>query len=212
MEFEMSIIWSTDDAYELVAAGTYLGQAFLNRFTFHPTTVMDSNEDVQDVLEEWVEVELDVIQKLCNQATTWTRLRMRNLSTEQGTHERIISVIGENGGATAANYCPPALSVSFRLYTSMGISRSGWKRFVGVLEGDITSGALSPFSGGGLETGIPLFQAMMTSPFITPAGNELEHTVWGLHPTLPGYTSYPIVAVSEPFVGTQNSRKVGHGD
>jgi len=208
----MAIIWSVNDAYQVDLYGTYLSQTCINKFVVHPTTVVSAAETAEVFLGEFFSQVVNVCKGLVNQGYQFKKARVLNLSTDdQGTFEYLQTVTGTNGTADVGMYLPPFLATAWRMYTDQGVSHSGWKRFAGLHENDISSGVLSPAGGGVLAATIPTFQTLLATGFITAGGNSFEFGVWGKHDTLPGFTTYPIIQVGYPKLGSQNSRKIAVG-
>lgn len=207
----MSLTYILNQVYPIQLGYMYHSQQCMAKFYLKVDTANDPVEDPQDVMEHWVETQLDVIQRLVNTAVTFNYMRTwRMFMQSEGTFERIITVAGERPVVTA-RALPAFMTAGYRLITTNGVSNSGWIRLSGLSGADIASDNESYLAqvGSDLEAAIPDFQNMMIGTYTSDAGNVFSYVVMSQY--LGALNPLSIVSVSYPKLGTQNSRKIGVG-
>lgn len=202
----MSIIWQEGGIIQAVVRGTYLGQGWVNRYGFYVQTVVDSGESVASFVDAFYDAILVDVLNIQNEGVAMVDVVVSNPSfPEQGVFVDNEAHAGTLVGGTSL-YMPSSVAVGFRLLTELGIARSGWKRYPGLLEGNCSGNTLVA-GANSLITLLETLEDSLAAEFTTAAGNVFHLAVL-MHDLPDPVNAYKVLsAVYRPDVSTQNTRK-----
>lgn len=206
----MSIVWDDNFGYRFLTRGRYLGAQIINRFDYTMSNVGSANEGVSTVVAAFKAAVVDYVLAIQSAEYELDDILVMNLGVpSQGT---FVVATPDTGGINKVTYPPgaSALAYKYRLITTTGISRSGWKRFVGIPAPSVIGNAIQDYPEGLLDS-INDVQSALISGWVTPAGNSfnLGVTVKDF-PT--GTQTYPVIQCVFAGIGTQNTRKPNAGN
>lgn len=193
------------DLIQVVAAQVYLGIEALNVYYYRYVVIAPADNSVYPVLLTQFETKvLDVVRTCQSGNVSYTSITMKNLTNEIDEYSETYTPGTDKPGTVAGESLPSFNAYSFRLLRDSGVTRHGYKRFVGVAE---PSGQGNGYSPG--------------STIITNVTNALTASLdVGLVPTLmpiivkrpipqpaTGYLYSGVSAAEFRGVGSQNTRK-----
>lgn len=199
--------------YTVTLFTTLFGQQVINRFSYVVTTVGTTPYSAEGFLNTWWTAMEPVLAAIQHDKVLYVKAQVFHLGGTEGTFEKALS---GGGDLLTATYdpAPSWLTLSFRQFTEEGISRSGWKRIAGLLDVNVVDNALDLSLGPDLDTAIAAFQSLLESSLSIGSGNVIAPAVTRLieGSSPPAYAGFKIIDTAYPFLGSQVSRKPGHGD
>jgi hypothetical protein len=187
---------------EIKTVGTIISEEAINVFHYASETLTNSISDMATSFEDTI---LEAIAPILSTNMFWTAIELQFVrgSTMFGSFPITF------GGAVSGDSLPPYACWDFTFVRGAALERNGYKRFSGIPEslqayGSASSGALANLTNAAIA---------MQGGFATDADvwvpviqRKVIHHV-NQHP--PVY--YDISGVIYSKIGTQNSRKFGHG-
>lgn len=189
------------------------GEDVINRFSYVVTDAPQDELQGSTFLDNWWDEIEPALAPIQNDEVSYVKAQVFHLGGTEGTFEK--GLTGTGDVLTASFPATPSwLCMSFRQFTTEGISRSGWKRIAGLVEGNVVDNALDFSANPNLSAAIATFQTVLEASFdgglgimFAPAVTRL---IEGSSP--PAFAGFRILDVVAPFLGSQVSRKPGHGD
>jgi hypothetical protein len=188
--------------YRIVLKGVVLGQETVNVFYYGDTNVAISLNGIAIAFRDDVATPISGIM---NQNASFTSIGVEQVRGGNGFTQIGISVQGTNGG----DCLPPYASWDFTLVRAGVGERNGYKRIAGVGEGNQTNGVANT----GIVTALDTAAAAMLSLLVvgddglTPVIRRTRVNKFPQNPPI----YYTMSDVNYSKIGTQNSRKYGHG-
>ena len=189
--------------WEVIVTGVVLNQETINRFFY------GSSDSLADAAGLGVTVETDllpVIAGTMNQNASFLSLLVQGVKGATDFFSATLSIQGTNGGECL----PPYASWDYTLVRGGARERNGYKRIAGVGEGNQQNGVASS----GIQTALDLAANAMGDILTDGDGAVytpvIRRTRVNKTPVNPAqYWSMTGAIYSK--IGTQNSRKFGHG-
>lgn len=202
-----------DNTYEFLLHQTLLGQNIMNRFSYVCTAKDVDELSAATLLNAWWAHIDDEIAAVQHDGVEYVKAGVYHLGGNEGTFEKALTGTGSLALATYTA-APSNACYSIRLFTTEGISRSGWKRFGGLIQNHLDGNTLDLSASPTLTTAMTNLRAKFTTIFYPTAGIQFKPAVVrqltaGPPPT---YAGYPILSTNTPFLGSQNTRKPTYGD
>lgn len=200
-----------NNTYEYILEQELLGQKIINRFTYVYLAAPTLAAPAFNLMSAWWVIMKPLLQAVQSVDLSYTRILFRHLGGTEGTHELLIS---ETGGVTPVEGTAPSnVCATMRLYTTEGISRSGWKRFAGVIKDHIVGNVYDPTQAPDIESDFAALANQLQGAFTAYTGVVFDSAVWAkVPPPGTGYAGFLVDTCSMPRLGTQNSRKPNYGD
>lgn len=200
--------------YQFLLFGSLYGQQILNRFSYRCIQASQSPTSAVGLIAAWVARLMDEILAVQTTDMVYGKVQVRHLGIPaEGTWEGVLDL---TGGIAAATYptAPSFATATFREYTELGVSRSGWKRFAGFPQACIVDGLFDASAGPDLTTEFADLALELAADMDGGFGNFFRPCVVRNEgtPSSPMYIPHDIVSASGPRLGTQNSRKINYGD
>ncbi len=196
------------DLWQLTDTQSLLNQVVLNVYYYRVTSVTGLTQAAYDDFLQWfITNVLTPVKGIQAAQLVHTNLSVRNLSNAVDFVDLPINTAG-GVNSTAQEVLPPNITHTFRLVRESLVTRNGYKRFSGVVDGQISGGvsALVAASYNPINTalaadwvdqGFTLAEPIIPKrPLLTPAGAYLYSSIGGCQ-----YRG----------IGTQNTRKIGRG-
>jgi hypothetical protein len=198
---------ASDDRFELVVEGTYLGKNVRNVYYYLQT---NGEEMAADVLAgEFAETPLQAIRTVTVEAMVWERLFAKNLDNPEDFYDYILSP--SQGGNIVAEGMPPFVTFSFIYHRTTLAVRNGWKRYAGVPESYVVDGVLAS---GTPATNIAALAEALDEPVTNGSGTTFLPVIMNKIRIPPEgefesflYTEYSVADVDFAHIGSQNTRK-----
>lgn len=197
------------NAYQIRAFGEILGQQHITRYTFSCTGVGSSTEDANTILDDWWDDWGDTILGVLSEDFVMNKLQFTKFGGSEGTVEKLLTGAVGTVDSSSGNM-PTFCCASYRLYTSTGVSRSGWKHIGGIVKAHVVGNTYDPSASPDISGDVNLYQSFLQGDFTTAGGNTLQAAT--VYKYSGGYTANLITTCSEPKLGSVVSRKAGHGD
>lgn len=193
---------TASNVYELVARGVILGQECINSYFYGGDAPI---ADLHDLLTAWISEVHNNLTPLVS--VQYTVEQVDVIEVKGGNAFAIFPFV--DGGLVSGDCCPPTICWDFTLLRGGAGERNGYKRFAGVpeslqLNGVGTSGAIinnNAFA--------PHLAASLTIVAEVYAPVIRRTKVHKVNKNPPVY--YTTASATYAGIGTQNSRKFGHG-
>lgn len=195
------------DVLQLTEKQRQAGQPILNVY-FYEVVLNTDDHGYEDVAPAFVN-DLWTMQRKSSTSSslTYETLEIRNMTNGIDMFE---FEVGEAGTATTTEALPPYATVTIKLVRSTLVTRNGYKRYAGIVEGSQTNGLLT-------SSGQTAWQTIATN-LATPQAYTFSGDAFEMNPvivkTLPnGDRDFSILnpigsAVALTRLGTQNTRKI----
>lgn len=187
---------------EILLFGNILSQQTINRFFYHSTSFTDP---ISDLIDEFDANVVAYLTSFMNQNAAFLQIQAQTVQNGSSFGSKNISEVGAGTG----DCLPPFVSWDFTLVRGGALERNGYKRIAGVGEGAQvngipTSGILAVINAG---VGALFGDLATTGDTWSPV---IRRTRVNKVPVIPPqYFSVSSVQFSK--IGSQNSRKYGHG-
>lgn len=196
------------DLIQCIDFQTYLGQSILNVYYFRGTPPLGATEPLlSEMNDAFMDLVLTPILDLQNAALSHVSREWKNLTngTDLFVDGSVVDGVNAVGSGAAS---PSFVSAGFILRRESLVTRNGYKRFAGLLEGQLSGntyvGDATVISNieVGLAADLPFGLVTIAEPIIVR------------RPFTPPVESYEYASIgSASFrgIGTQNTRKAGRG-
>jgi hypothetical protein len=194
---------SYTNVYEILLRGVVLNQETINRFHYGTNGTPASMTEVAEAFDGVVAA---LVYLAINQNASFTQIDVNQIKGGNNFGSISISRQGTNGG----DCLPPYAAYDFTLVRAGVGERNGYKRIAGVGEGNQTngianSGIISALNG----AADAMARSMITTSLVELFPVILRTRVHKVPVT--GVVTYSISNCIYSKIGTQNSRKFGHG-
>lgn len=187
---------------QLTVRGVVLGQETINRYFYACADASPSLGALMDLLDTNV---LSPQLTIMSSAAGFQQIDALMVKGGNTFASKVLNEVGLNSG----DCLPPFVSFDFTLIRGGGGERNGYKRIAGVPESEQINGTITP---GAAPSAVAAADAMAAD--LTGGGHTwtpvIKRTrIARIHQVTPKY--YTISGVAYSKIGTQNSRKFGHG-
>lgn len=189
-------------AWEILLTGVVLNQETVNRF-FYATS--ESGGTAQGLATAFETEVVPLLQGIMNVNASFLSMLVQGVKGVSDFATRTLSAQGTNGGECL----PPYASWDFTLVRGGARERNGYKRIAGVGEGNQANGVASSGIQSALESAADAMAEIIgdSDELYTPV---IRRTRVNRAPVNPAQF-WSITGVVYSKIGTQNSRKFGHG-
>lgn len=199
------------DLLQATVRATYLSQTILNIFHYRITNVTGLSDAGYIDFATWIATDiLGPVRLIQSSLLTYQEIEIRNLSNNIDVASVALTATG-SVTATEATSLPSYVSLGFKLVRESLVTRNGYKRFAGLVDAQVTGNTFVPSSG----TIIPDIEEALAADWVFGVVNTAEPVIVKRPIVPPVGTTYEYAsigsAVVADFVGTQNTRKPGHG-
>ena len=194
------------DLIRIVDNQTYLNEPLMNVYWYRVTSVTGFTDDGYEAMADWfVDTVVDPVRAIQSDGLLHTTLQVVNMTNGIDFFEENINLPGTIASGTGED-APSNLSYGFRLIRESLVTRNGYKRFAGVVDGGMDGNdiALNPTDVTAIEDALSADVVIGIATLAEPV--IVKHPVGS--PPVASYLYSSIGdAVVAAHVGTQNTRK-----
>lgn len=193
------------DLIRIVDNQTLFGQALMNVYYYRVTTVTPQTNDVYEVMLDWFEDNIIAnVGALQSDELNHNMLQLVNLSNNIDIVERPIDIDGGQS-ATSEDTEPSYVTVGYKLVRESLVTRHGYKRFSGIVNGNIDGNTYTADPEYVHDIEEALAADMMSGVATIAEPVIVKHPIPA--PPISSYEYSSIGAAQLRGVGTQNTRK-----
>lgn len=202
---------TTGDVFRITMCAELFGQDVCNVFHYI-VAAWTGNVSLEDVIDDFVTTVVTPVKAMQSSSLVYTMISIADAMSPEVYFEKPYT---SAGGATSTPSLPSYAAVGFKLVRTDRTTRNGFKRFAGVIEGDVTANALTNPNLSGWTAIETALAADLTVSGSGGGAATLAPAIVRMSPLDP-YQVSEVNLVSSAEVNanvtTQNSRKVGRGN